>query len=285
MSENASNSLVLKVQTMLSSLAPSERRVAEYICAHPDEVIRQSVAGLAEASRSSEATVIRASRHLGFNGFQDLKIHLAQSIVSPLQAIHEDITEFDSAETIIDKVFQGNLHTLTFTRETLSVADMRKAADAIAAAESVSILGVGNSNSSAIDFQHKLMRLGIRSFSYSDSHMSVIAMTSLRPTDVVVALSHSGSTKDIVESVKIAKKRGAFIISITSLGASPLSKVSDIALHTASEETRYRIVSLSSRIAQLAIIDSLYTLIAAKDIERNVEHFHELEDALKEKKY
>ena len=83
MSENASNSLVLKVQTMLSSLAPSERRVAEYICAHPDEVIRQSVAGLAEASRSSEATVIRASRHLGFNGFQDLKIHLAQSIVSP----------------------------------------------------------------------------------------------------------------------------------------------------------------------------------------------------------
>ena len=83
---------------MLSSLAPSERRVAEYICVHPDEVIRQSVAGLAEASRSSEATVIRASRHLGFNGFQDLKIHLAQSIVSPLQAIHEDITEFDSAE-------------------------------------------------------------------------------------------------------------------------------------------------------------------------------------------
>ncbi len=276
--------LLLRMEAMRDSLGQAEKKVVDYILENPEKVIYLSVAGLAESSGVSDATVVRACRKLGLSGYQDFKVTLAQDIVTPMQNIHEEISEDDSASVIVDKVFQGTMQALTLTHDSLNVDAVMKAVDAITNARRVIILGMGSSHSVAVDLQHKLLRLGIDAVAFTDSHMQTITASLLTKEDAVFAISHSGSSKDVVDNTKLAKSNGAVTISMTSIGSSPLSKITDIQLYTASKETRYRIVALSSRIAQEAIIDTLYTLIAVRD-GKYVEGFHKIEKAIQRKKY
>ncbi len=276
--------LLLRMKAMRDSLGQAERKVVDYILENPEKVIYLSVAGLAESSGVSDATVVRACRKLGLSGYQDFKVTLAQDIVTPMQSIHEEISEDDSASTIVDKVFQGTMQALTLTHDSLQVDSLLKAVDCITSARRVVILGMGSSHSVAVDLQHKLLRLGIDAVAFTDSHMQTITASLLTKEDVVFAISHSGSSKDVVDNTKLAKSNGATTISLTSIGSSPLSKITDIQIYTASKETQYRIVALSSRIAQEVIIDALYTLIAIRD-EKYVEGFHKIEKAIQRKKY
>jgi DNA-binding MurR/RpiR family transcriptional regulator len=276
--------LLLKMKAFYPSLSKSEQQVIDYIYENPEKVIYLSVAGLAENSGVSDATVIRACRSVGLNGYQDLKVTLAQDIVSPLQSIHEEINADDSASLILDKVFQGTLHAVNFTHDILKPEDIEKAATVISNARRIIIIGLGNSHAVALDLQHKLLRLGIDAMALTDSHLQTIVATLLGPNDVVFAISHSGSSKDIVESTQLAKANGATAISLTNIGSSPLSKISDIPLYTASSETKYHIVAMNSRIAQMTIIDSIYTLIAARKPDV-IQGFRQIEKALNTKKY
>lgn len=276
--------LLLRMEAMRDSLGQAERKVVDYILENPEKVIYLSVAGLAEQSGVSDATVVRACRKLGLSGYQDFKVTLAQDIVTPLQSIHEEISAEDPASIIVDKVFQGTMQALTMTHDAMDAEVVVRAADAIEKARRVVIFGMGSSHSVGLDLQHKLMRLGIDAEAFMDSHMQTIVASLLTEEDVVFAISHSGSSKDVVDNTKLAKSNGATTISLTSIGSSPLNKITDIQLYTASKETQYRIVALSSRIAQEAIIDAIYTLIAIRD-KKYVEGFHKIEKAIQRKKY
>lgn len=281
---NSSSTVLLKLQTLLPTLSKAERKVANYTLKHPEEVISLAVSGLAESSGVSDATVVRACRSMGFDSYQEFKLTLAQSLVTPTEAIQESLSHDDSIEDIIAKVFSNEVAALELTRDTVQTGEIEAAADAIMKAETVYIFGLGNSHAIAFDLQHKLLRLGIRAAAVSDSHIQAITATNCTKKDVVFAVSHSGSSVDIVSNSKIAKQNHATIISLTNIGTSPLTKVSDITLHTASNETRYRIVALSSRLAQMAIIDTLYTVIAMRS-KSATERFHKIEKALETKKY
>lgn len=277
--------LILKMKALHNTLGSAEKKVVDYMISHSEEVIYLSVSGLAEKSGTSDATVVRACRKLGMQGYQELKVTLAQDIVTPLQSIHEEISENDTPSMVLDKVFQSSIHTLQFTRDLIDKKEVENAADVLSKAGRVNIYGLGNSHSVAVDMQHKLMRLGINACAYTDSHMQCIASSYLGKDDAVVGISHSGSSRDIVEAVELAKENGAAAICISNFGRSPLSDISDIKLNTASKETKYRIVALASRIAQIAIIDTLYTIIALKKKQEIVAGFHKLESALEKKKY
>jgi DNA-binding MurR/RpiR family transcriptional regulator len=275
----------MKMKALRSSLSKSEVRVIDYISEHPEEVVYLSVSGLAENSGVSVATVIRACRDVGMTGYQDLKLTLAQDIVTPLQSIHEEITAEDSSSAIMDKVFQGNIHALRFTYDTIKVEKVEEAAEIIDRSSRVNIYGLGNSHSIAIDLQHKLMRLGIGAYAFTDSHMQIIASTFLKEGDSVFAISHSGSSKDIVDAAELSKKNGAKVITLTDIGRSPLGDISDVLLTTASKESHFRILALASRVAQMTIIDTIYTIIARKRGQLAIDNFHKIETALEPKKY
>ena len=289
MSDNSRNAemvpaIVMRIQALKSSMSKSEKLVADYIIAHPEEVIYLSVSDLAERSNVSDATVVRTCQKLGMNGYQDLKVTLARDIVSPLQSIHEDISENDSPSAIIEKVFQSAIHTLQFTFDTLRTESILDAVDVLDKAKKVHIYGLGNSHSVVVDLQHKLLRLGIDVSTFPDSHLQITGACALREGDCVFAISHSGSSRDVVHAASIAKQHGAKVISLTAFGRSPLANIADVCLHTASVETQYRVTAISSRIAQLTIIDVLYTFIALrrKDV---VSNFREIEKALEATKY
>lgn len=281
---SGSPAILMKIQLLAKDASKSERRVLNYIVDNPSDVISLSVAGLAEKSGVSDATVIRTCKTIGFGSYQEFKVTLAQDIVSPLQSIHEEVQPGDTSEAILDKVFRGNMFALEYTRSVINCENIERAAEALISAKRVLIFGLGNSHSVAQDLQHKLMRLGINAYHYLDSHIQAIAAANATYGDVVFAISHSGSSIDVVDSAKLCKDRNALIISLTNIGKSPLGVLADIPLYTASKETTYRIVALSSRIAQTTIIDCLYTLIACHHTEVT-NNFREVEKALEKKKY
>lgn len=276
--------MLLKIKAMRSSMSKSELLVCDYIIEHPEEVIYLSVSELAAKSGVSDATVIRASQKIGSGSYQDLKITLAQDIVTPLQNVNEEIELGDTAPIIMEKVFQGILHTLNYTYKLQDAMLLDRAADTLLGAKRICICGLGNSHAIAEDIQHKLMRLGLNATAYSDNHLQVMCSSFLTRGDVLFAVSHSGSSRDVVHAAEIALEGGASVISLTNVGSSPLADIATIALHTASNETRYRRIALSSRIAQMAIVDVLYTMIALKR-PNTADGFMKIEKELANTKY
>lgn len=276
--------LILKIKALKDGLSKSEQRVCDYIIENPSEVIHFSVSELSERSGVSDATVVRTCRKIGNSSYQDLKVTLAQDIVTPLQTINEEVTSEDSTAQVLEKVFQSTLYTLNCTYEILNVAEVEQAVNTLMAAKHIVICGLGNSHAVANDIQHKFMRLNLPVAAYTDNHLQVMAAALLGPGDVLFAISHSGSSRDIVHCAKVARKNGATVISLTNIGRSPLYDLANIHLCTASSETRYRILALSSRLAQMTIVDAIYSLIALKK-EDAIDGFHVIEKELGTTKY
>jgi len=279
------SSTSLRIQSVYSILGAAEKRIANLLKENSQEIIHLTITELAEKSDVSEATVVRFARKLGFKGYQDLKIAFAQEMISPLQSIHEEITESDKIPEVLSKIFQSVIQTLSHTRDVLDVTEVEKAAEAILRARKIVVFGLGNSAPVAMDAQHKFLRTGVECAAYCDNHMQVIVASHLTPEDVAIGISHSGSSKDIAEALQIAKECGATTICITNYGKSPVLKYSDIHLYTASQETRYRILALASRIAQLSIIDTLYVYVALRKKEKGYDAIKRIERALQCKKY
>lgn len=279
-----SSPMLMKIESMRKGLSKSELLVCDYILENPEEVIHLSVSELAAKSGVSDATVIRASQKIGSSSYQDLKISIAKDIVTPLQGVNEEINADDPAGRMLEKVFQGILNTLDITYRIQDPGVLEKAADILLNANRICICGLGNSHAIAADIQHKFMRLGLNATAYADNHLQVICANSLSEKDVLFAVSHSGSSRDVVHAAEVALRNKATVISLTNVGRSPLADISTIALHTASNETKYRRVALSSRIAQMAIVDTLYTMIAFKKPDVS-EGFHNIEKDLALTKY
>ena len=278
--------LMMKIEACLPNMSHAETLVARYILEHPTEIIGLSITALAAQSGASEATVVRFCRRLGMQGYQELKVTLAQDVVSPIETIHEEVTESDSDMDVLSKVFASTIHSLEYTLHILRKPEFERAISLLNGARLINIYGCGNSASVAQDMQHKLMRLGLRASAYSDSHMQCIASTMLGEGDVCVAISHSGSSRDVVDAARLAKSRGASVIAMSNIGRSPLGDLADVRLDTASKETSYHIVALSSRIAQYTIIDSLYSALAVRRHHTGQDQALSLiEKALSTKKY
>lgn len=276
--------LIAKIQSLIGTMSKSERRVCEFICSNPREVIHLSVSELAKASGVGDATVIRACGKIGSRSYQELKIQLAQDVVSPLQSLNDSVTVEDSAEVILEKVFQSSINTIKLTQNLTKVEDIELAAKKLLNARRIAICGLGNSHTVAMDLQHKLLRLGLNAVAYEDNHLQMIGSSFLTSEDVACCISHSGSSKDIVKAASIAKQNHAFIISLTTLGNSPLSDLADLPLYAASNETHYRTTALTSRIALMAIVDAIYTFIALTK-EDSAEGFYTVEANLSDTKF
>lgn len=286
MEENKTTGTFLdRVDEKLDSLAKKERQTAEYMKANQQQLIYASITELADAVGTSEATVTRACTKLGYPSFQALKVSVAKELVTPQEKIHEELTSDASADAIIEKIFSSAVQTLTMTQQSLDSQAVRKSIETILNCRRLVIIGNGNSGAIALDAQHKFLRIGMNVQAFTDDHLQMIAMVSLTREDVLLAISHSGSSRDVGDAIKLAKEKGAAVITITSSGQSPVSKMSDIQLYTRSQETRYRTYAISSRMAELTIIDTLYTGVALRMGEDAIINFEALEKALVVKKY
>lgn len=275
--------ITLQIKLLYDKMGKAEKRIADWIFENPKKIVSLSIIELAELCGCGEATIVRFAKRLGLNGYQELKFSLAAEDGGSPVSTH--ITADDSAYEIYQKVCNDIYLSLEKTKESLNEDVLADAAEKICSAGKIVTFGLGNSSSIAIDASHKFMRAGLNVNAYTDNHMQVIAASHLTKGDVAIGISHSGSSKDIVEALKIAREHGATTIAITNSGKSPILKQSDIVLATTSEETKYNILALNSRIAQLAIIDTLYFYIVYNRSDDALESIKETEHSLLTKKY
>ncbi|MEW6424745.1 MAG: MurR/RpiR family transcriptional regulator [Bacillota bacterium] len=246
---------LVKLRSIQPSLRPAEARVAEWIMNNPGEILHMSITELAEKCEVAEATVVRLCKKLGYNGFQEIKISLARDLVEPIKSIHEEVLPTDDLRTMGYKVFHSAMESLSDTLKILDYGELDRAIRAIASAQKIDFYGVGTSGFVALDAHHKMFKTGLVSAAYNDPHLQIISAGFLSDRDVAVGISHSGSTKDVIESLKVAKNAGATTVCITTFMKSPITRVSDIKLVVAARETTFRSEATAARIAQLCLID------------------------------
>ena len=273
----------LNIKMLYDEMGKTEKQIADWIFENPGKIISLSIVELAELCRCSEATIVRFSKRLGLSGYQELKISLASE--GGGSSISSSITADDPPFTMYEKICNDIYLSFEKTKKSLKSESLELACKKISEANKIVIFGLGNSASIATDASHKFLRAGLNSVAYSDNHMQVIAASHLTENDVAIGISHSGSSKDIVDALKISKEHGATTIAITNSGKSPILKQSDIVLATSSNETEYNILALNSRVAQLAIIDTLYFYIAYNRSRNALKAIQETEHSLLTKKY
>ena len=277
-------SIIHKIHFSMDTLGPAEKKIANYLLEHTGEVISLSISDFAKKCGCGDATVVRFSRRMELEGYQELKLRIAAEL-NASSAINEEISTEDNCYEIFRKRITDITNSLQSTEQVLDADKLEAAAKAIMSANRVVVFGLGNSAAIAQDAAHKFLRLGLSAQVCCDNHMQAIIASHLKRGSVAIGISHSGSSKDIVEAMRLCKLCGATTIGITNYGTSPLSDASDITLFTKSDETKHSILAMSSRIAQLAIFDSIYTYIALNSDKHSKQAIYNTEIALQNKKY
>lgn len=279
---------LVKIEQGLDTFKPSERKIAQYILDHPEELMGLSITELADRSSTSEASVVRFCKSLGLKGYQELKLAVSLEVSkkkSKPKVLFEQIGPDDTTKDIITKVSSGNIQAIKDTTKVLSADELEKAIEAIDQAKSINIFGLGASSIVALDIQYKFMRINIPTHMYFDSHIQLTSAVHLSKGDVAIGISYSGRTKEIVEALRIAKERGATTICITQYGDSPIVNNSDIKLFIAAVENNFRSGAMASRIAQLNIVDSLFIGVACRRYDEVIDHLYRTREVVKDKKY
>ena len=253
--------LLAQIERTRERLSNAEQRVADYVLAHPDTIMHLSIAALATTAGVSQPTVARFCMALGLSGFKEFKLRLVQSLAGGVPFVHRDVGVGDPASALVAKVLDRTIAALMRVRSDLDPAALDQAIDLLGNARRIEFYGLGNSGIIAADAQHKFFRLGVPTVAYADPHIHGMAATLLQPGDVVMAISSTGRTRDLLRSVESARKAGAEVVAVTASG-SPLTNVSTVALCADVEEDPDVYSPMTSRIAHLAIIDVLAVGVA-----------------------
>lgn len=254
----------LRVQSILAEITKNEKKIYEFIENNRRDIIHMSVADAAEACEVSEPTIVRYAQKLGYKGYQAMKISIAQESIEPEQQIYGHLAKDDTISTIVNKIIDSNIQSLKDTSDVLNRESIDDAVNLILGCRRLLFFGVGGSGCIALDGQHKFIKIGYLAIAFSDSNLQAMAASVLTPNDVVVAISHSGASKDILMALEIARNSGARTIAITNYGRSPIVESAEVVLFTSSNETAFNSDALSSRIAELSIIDMLYVGVSYK---------------------
>ncbi len=256
-----------RIRACLSALPPAEQRVAELVLADARSFANLPVTELAARAKVSKPTVVRFCRSIGYDGLADFKRKLAGSVNEGVPFVHRAVEEDDQPADLIVKVIDNAVSALLKFRNDAAAHAFERAIDALAEAgrleRRIEFYGVGNSGIVAQDAQHKFFRLGVNAVAYSDGHVQVMAATMLRPGDCAIIFSNSGRSRDLLDAVDIARKKGATTIVVTASG-SPLAHQGQILLAADHPEDFDRYSPMVSRLLHLTIVDILTTGVALR---------------------
>ena len=261
-----------RIRASIPALPPAEQRVARLLMADPRSFATLPVSELAERSQVSKPTVVRFCRSIGYDGLADFKLKLAGSVNEGVAFVHRSVNDDDKAGDIVVKVIDNAVAAMLRYRNAAAGQSVERAIAALAEAgrggRRIEFYGVGNSGIVAQDAQHKFFRLGVSAAAVSDGHVQVMSATMLKPGDCAVIISNSGRSRDLLDVVEIARRKGATVVVITASG-SPLARQAQhgnhhILLAADPPEDADRYSPMVSRLLHLLIIDILTTGVALR---------------------
>jgi len=259
------------IHQRLSGLTPTERRIATHVLADPQSAVDNSITQLAVACSTSVASIARFTQSLGFAGYPELRLALATELDRTasdrerFQVSESDVNRHDDALTTVRKIAFAEASAIERTARQIDIDVLERCVDAVRGARRIDIYGTASSGLAAHDLEQRLHRAGLVAQARTDLHLALTGAALLDERDVAIAISHSGRTLEIVQSAEVAERAGATTIAITNNPRSPLARVCSLVLVTAVSESTFRSGAMASRIAQLAVLDFLFTRIAQAD--------------------
>lgn len=263
-----------KIREVYSELRKSEKKVADYILLNKEKIGEIGLEEIARNSDVSTPTVIRFMKALGYEGLKEFRIELLKSSkrlnynenTGLLLDVH--VSRDDRIEDIPAKIIGLTVKALEDTLKFLNYEEYEKAIKLITNANIIDIYGVGNSGSIGNDFMSKLLRIGLNCRAYSDNHLQQLCASHLGKNDLAIAISHSGETRDTINALSLAKESGAKTMVLTNFKASIITRYADIILFTGDTEKTFYSETMSSRMAQLALVDMLYMGVLLSDYDK-----------------
>lgn len=256
-----------RIRASLPALSPAEQRVGKLVLADARSFASLPVAELAERSHVSKPTVVRFCRSIGYDGLADFKLKLAGTVNEGVPFVHRSVDEDDKPADLVVKVIDNAVSALLKYRNDATAHAFDRAIEALTEAarekRRIEFYGVGNSGIVAHDAEHKFFRLGVNAVAYNDAHVQVMAATMVGPGDCVVVISNSGRSRDLLDALEIARRKGATTIVITASG-SPLAHQAQILLSVDHPEDYDRYSPMVSRLLHLTVIDILTTGVALR---------------------
>jgi DNA-binding MurR/RpiR family transcriptional regulator len=266
-------SILTVLNARLDSLTNGERLIAEFVLADPERAMRMSSVDLAEQIGRSQSGVVKFCQKLGFSGYQDFKLAVSQAAAQgwslPSGLVQGTIESSDSFDTTVQKLMGAKLHSMQQTMSLNNGPTIDQALDAISNARRIQLVGVGASSLVARDFAYKLQKLDCIVLYEADSHIQIANATILSADDLVIALSYSGSSLETLRVAERAKSVGATLISISGVQPNRLASLADINLFITSDEEQARSSAITSRDAQLMLLDLVFILLVQRMPEAN----------------
>lgn len=270
-------SIQTNIQAHLDSYPPSIRRIADAVLSRPQIALELTISQLAHSCDTSETSVVRFCRTLGFTGYSPFRLQMAAELASEGAqrgkdaGYGSDILATDSLADMVAKISRSELIGIQETAENLDLEALQSVIDAVRAAPRVVVFGVGASNAGAHDLAQKLQRIGRIAMAEYDAHNALTAAALLGPGDVAIGFSHSGRTRETCEVLRVAREAGASTVAITNVEGSRMSKLADVTVRSAVRETTFRSGAMASRIAQLTIVDYIFVGVARADYDKSVQ--------------
>jgi RpiR family transcriptional regulator, carbohydrate utilization regulator len=251
------------IRTQLDSLSKSERKVGLTVLKHPQLAVSENITALARNAQVSEPTVVRFCRALGYEGWQEFKLKLAQSLALALPGADESPRQDDLAADLVNKICSRSINTLLDLRNNLNPNAIQRALDVLARSNKIEFYGQGTSGIVATDAQHKFFRSGMPTVAYSDPHIHSISASLLKKGDTVVAISQRGNSSALLRSVQLARKMEADVVALTPSGT-PLAELATVLVPIDLSFNTDPYTPISARLAHLVVIDILAVGLALK---------------------
>ena len=275
-------SLLTKIDLAKAGMTAVEKKIADYVLSHSTLIPNMTTKELAHKTEVSEASIVRFARVVGIDSFKAFKLALVKDL-AVTETTLTDLNVFQKKDTPYDsfqKVIHVNKTAIEACAEAMDKRELEHAIDVFARSHRVVFYGVGGSATAAVDAQFKFMKLGFATTVSPDFHYMLSLIPHLGTTDVFVAISTSGRTKDVLELVRFAKKRNVPVIAITNLDKSPLYREANVRLCTPNVERDIRFESIASRMTQLTVIDTLYMGLLHRRGEGLVNRYEEVRDEM-----
>lgn len=272
----------LRVQNIYDSLSNAEKKAADYFLSDVDRVFHKPIAQLAQESGVSKVTWVRFSKAIGFDGLKDLKKELFTQIHKTLDSTEadyappfSDVKDISNIEDLIEGIKNNSVRAIQDTAKLMDPHGLELAAQAILHAQSVRIFGAGASALVGEDLHSKLVRINKNACFSHDHHVQLTYAANMTAQDVAVLISMSGTTQDILEIFQMAKRSGTPTIALTKYSKTPLAQNADMVLYVSSPEITARSAAMSSRLAQLMLVDALFSAVAHQSYEHIAPHLEQ----------
>ena len=264
-------------------LTESEKMLSDYIIKNFDRVLTSSIHTLAKETDMSVATVVRFAKHLGFEGYKDFRLYLAQCGNE-----HEDfILDFskneNSPDAQISRMLSSCAECLALTEKNLDYIALSRIAEKIHNAGKVAFFGAGTSYIVCQDAEIKFKRIGISTDCACEQNSASAILLNMKKGDVIFGISHSGNNEFVEAVLKTAREKGLITVAVTTFKNSKVSSLADCVLYTQTRESPLHKTAITSRVGQFAMMDSLFmTYLTAyyNECMENIQRLYEIRDGL-----